>query len=91
MRGNRWGERLEQSDRRDAEGGGDGNEVVDVAAAAGTFGAAEGDVGQGAAESGAALGEAALGKSAQQAQALDIARGLDSSRAYFYGSGCHDR
>ncbi|WP_159393801.1 hypothetical protein [Streptomyces sp. NRRL F-5755] len=81
----------QQGSRRYAEGGGGGDEVVDVAAAAGAFGAAEGSVGQGAAKGGAALGEAVLGEPAQQSQALDVARGVDSGGAYFYGTVCHDR
>ncbi|GGN39076.1 hypothetical protein GCM10012285_15770 [Streptomyces kronopolitis] len=74
-----------------AESGGDGDEVVHVAAAAGALGATDGGVGERAPQRGAAFGELVLGERASQTQALDIASSLDSGGAYFYGSCCHDR
>src|SRR3954469_18543293 len=54
--------REQQSCGRGAEGEGEGDEVVDVAAAAGAFGTAEGGVGHRAAQCGAAGGELVLGQ-----------------------------
>lgn len=82
--------RGQQGSWRHTEGGGDGDEVVYVAAASAAFSAAEGGVGYGAPEGGAALGELLLGEAAREAQALDIARGSDSGGAYFNWSGSHD-
>jgi hypothetical protein len=60
-------ERQEQGRGRNAESGGEGDEVVYVASAAGAFGAAEGGVGHRTAQRGAAGGELVLGQAAHEA------------------------
>lgn len=73
---------------RDAEGGGDRDEVVDVTAAVGALGAAEGCR---AAQRGASGSQLVLGQAARDAYSLYGAGGVEAGGAYFNGSSCHDR
>ncbi|MGY1435247.1 hypothetical protein [Streptomyces reniochalinae] len=75
----------------DPEGSSDGDEVVDVTAATGLLGTAEGGGGQGPAERSTAVRDHGLGQSERSTHTLDIPRGMDTDGAEFNGSFCHDR
>nr|BFD83366.1 hypothetical protein StreXyl84_27670 [Streptomyces sp. Xyl84] len=87
----RRGLQRQQDCGRDAEGGGDRDEVVDVTAAVGALGAAEGCVTHRAAQRGASGSQLVLGQAARDAYSLYGAGGVEAGGAYFNGSSCHDR
>ncbi len=80
---------VEKSQGRDAEGLGESDEVVDVAAALGAFDAGQHRVGHRAAEGGDAGGELALGETALGAEDFEGTGGPYSGGTYFQGSCCH--
>ncbi|AJE83573.1 hypothetical protein SLNWT_3197 [Streptomyces albus] len=80
---------LEECHRRHLQSSGEGDEVVDVAAALGAFDAGQHRVRHRTAEGSDASGELALGETAFGAEDFDSTSGSHSGRTYFQGSCCH--